>query len=101
MDVRVAKCVLLTKILAADGIITENERSLLDKKMDHEALNEDERGIVLDVDRWSDAEAELAKLPESERREFLGELVEAASVDGKLSPLEAGMLKEITAALGL
>lgn len=101
MDVRVAKCVLLTKVLAADGMMTENERTVLEKAMKREALGDAERKIVLDLEGWNDAEAAIAKLGENERRELLGELVEAASADGRLSPLEASMLKEITAALGL
>lgn len=101
MDVRVAKCVLLTKVLAADGIITENERSVLDRVIAREALGERERAAIQNPDEWSGAEATIAGLPEDERRAVLGELVEAASADGRLSPLEAAMLKQITAALAL
>jgi uncharacterized tellurite resistance protein B-like protein len=101
MDARVAKCVLLTKVLTADGIITENERALLDQTMAREALTEAERKTVSDLDGWAEAEATLSKLPEAERREVLGQLVEAASADGRLSPLEAAALKQITVALGL
>ena len=101
MAIGFAKCVLLTKVLTADGIMTENERVLLDKAMAREGLTEAERKAVVDLEGWSDAEASIAKLPEAERRELLGELVEAASVDGRLSPLEAATLKQITAALGL
>jgi uncharacterized tellurite resistance protein B-like protein len=101
MDVRVAKCVLLTKVLAADGIITENERMVLDKAMKRENLTDAEREVVSDIDGWDAAEVSIAELPESERRALLGELVEAASADGRLSPLEASMLKQITKALKL
>ncbi len=101
MEARVAKCVLLTKVLTADGIMTENERMLLDKTMAREGLSEAERETVVELEGWADAEAVIAKLPEAERREMLGQLVEAASVDGRLSPLEATMLKQITASLGL
>jgi uncharacterized tellurite resistance protein B-like protein len=101
MDVRVAKCVLVAKVLTADGMMTENERMLLDQTMKREGLDDAERRTVIDLEGWSEAEAALAKLGESERREVLGQLVEAASVDGRLSPLEATMLKQITAALGL
>jgi uncharacterized tellurite resistance protein B-like protein len=101
MDTRVAKCILLTKVLAADGIITENERMVLDKAMAREGLAAADRDAVMDVDAWGDAEVFVAKLPEEERREVLSELVEASSADGRLSPLEAAMLKQITAALGL
>lgn len=101
MDVRVAKCVLLTKVLAADGMITENERRLLDKAMARAGLDDKEKIVVLDPEHWHDAEAAVAKLAEDERRDLVGELVEAATADGRLSPLENAMLKQITAALGL
>ena len=101
MDVRVAKCILLTKVLTADGMITENERVLLDKTMAREGLSEAERKLVVDLEGWEDAEAAARTLPEAQRRDLLGELVEAASADGRLSPLEASTLKQITAALGL
>ncbi len=101
MDVRVAKCVLVAKVLTADGIMTENERVVLDKTMARANLTDAERKRVVDLEGWSEAESALAKLPEDERREVLGQLVEAASADGRLSPLEATMLKQITAALGL
>lgn len=91
----------MTKVLVADGIITENERAVLDRAMDREKLTDDERINVLDPDKWGGSEGVIAKLPEAERRAILDELVEAASVDGRLSPLEAGTLKEITAAIGL
>lgn len=101
MDVRVAKCVLLTKVLAADGMITENERMLLDKAMARAGLDDKEKIVVLDPEHWHDAEAAVAKLAEDERRDLIGELVEAATADGRLSPLENAMLKQITAALKL
>ncbi len=101
MDVRVAKCVLMAKVLTADGIMTENERVLLDKTMAREGLTDAERKSVTELEGWTQAEAALVKLPENERRELLGQLVEGASADGRLSPLEATMLKQITAALGL
>jgi len=101
MDVRVAKCILLTRVLTADGMITENERVLLDKTMARAGLSEAERKLVGDLEGFQDAEAAVRVLPEAERRELLGELVEAASADGRLSPLEASTLKALTAALAL
>src|SRR5438093_905662 len=95
MDVRVAKCVLLTKVLAADGMMTENERTVLDKAMARERLADAERKVVMDLDGWSDAENAIAKLPKTDHRDLLDELVEAASADDRLSPLKTTMLKQI------
>ena len=101
MDVRVAKCVLLTKVLAADGMITENERSLLEQEMSRAGLSSRERALVTDLEGWTEAASAVRKLSEDERRALMGDLVAAASVDGRLSPLEATALKEITRDLDL
>src|SRR6185295_9170031 len=101
MDVRVAKCVLLTKVLAADGMITENERELLEEAMSRAGLSATERTTVTELEGWTEAASAVRKLSEEERRALMGELVEAASVDGRLSPLEAKALKQITADLDL
>lgn len=101
MEVRVAKCLLLSKVLAADGIMTENERFFLDKEMKRQGVTPDERKRILDLEGWDDAEAALKSLPEEEKQALMSQLVDAASADGKLSPLEMAMVKSISAALGL
>ncbi|HEY2370736.1 MAG TPA: TerB family tellurite resistance protein [Polyangiaceae bacterium] len=94
---------LLTRVLAADGMITENERTLLEEAMSRAGLSANERTTVteLEVAGWTEASSAVRKLSEDERRALMGELVEAASVDGRLSPLEAAALKQITADLDL
>jgi uncharacterized tellurite resistance protein B-like protein len=101
MDIRVAKCVLLSKVLAADGMITENERAMLEGAMRRERLTDAERKVVHDLEGWAAAESAVAGLPEDERRAVLDELLGAASADGRLSPLEAAALTQISAVLGL
>ncbi|AKU98876.1 hypothetical protein AKJ09_05540 [Labilithrix luteola] len=101
MDTRTAKCLLLTKVLVADGIMTENERGFLDGAMNRMGLSPDERRRVLNLDGWDDAEQALVGLSNEEKQELVGQLVDAASSDGRLSPLEAQMVKRISAALGV
>jgi uncharacterized tellurite resistance protein B-like protein len=101
MELRVAKCLLVSKVLVADGIMTENERVFLDKMMRRLGLDEAERRKVLDLEGWDQAEPVVAALSESDRREFLATLVDASSADGKLSPLEMAAVKRITEALGV
>ena len=96
-----AKCLLLTKVLVADGIMTENERLLLERTMDRVQLNAEERRLVFDLEGWDDAEAEVRRLPEEERREIISLLMYAASFDGRISPLEFATIKAITKALEL
>jgi uncharacterized tellurite resistance protein B-like protein len=101
MNLKVAKCLLVSKVLVADGIMTENERVFLDKMMRGLGLDENERRGVLDLEGWDEAEPVVAKLSADEKREFVSMLVDASSADGRLSPLEMATVKRITAALGV
>jgi uncharacterized tellurite resistance protein B-like protein len=101
MDPKIAKCLLVSKVLVADGIMTENERMFLDRVMKGMGLDDKQRRSVLDLEGWDEAEPVVAKLSETEKRELLNMLVDAASADGRLSPLEMQTVKRITAALGL
>ena len=101
MNLKVAKCLLVSKVLVADGIMTENERVFLDKMMRGLGLDEGERRRVLDLEGWDEAEPVVAKLSTDEKRELLSTLVDASSADGRLSPLELATVKRITAALGV
>jgi uncharacterized tellurite resistance protein B-like protein len=101
MDPKVAKCLLISKVLVADGIMTENERIFLDKAMSAMGLDQGERRRVLDLEGWDQAEPVVAKLSMDEKRELMSTLFDASSADGRLSPLEMHAVKRITAALGL
>ena len=101
MDPRVAKCLLVSKVLAADGIMTENERAFLDNAMKKLGIKDDEKRRILDLEGWDEAEAALTSSSEEEKRQMVSQLVDAASADGRLSPLEMAMVKRISKALGL
>lgn len=101
MNPKVAKCLLVSKVLVADGIMTENERAFLDRVMRGFGLDEAERRGVLDLDGWDRAEPIVAALSIDEKRELVATLVDAASADGRLSPLEMSTVKRITSALGV
>ena len=101
MNVRVAKCLLLSKILVADGMVTENERAFLDRSMKDLGLTEEERRSVVALEGLSEAEDALVSIGPDEKSELMEWLLAAASADSRLSPLEAAELKRITAALGL
>jgi len=101
MDLRIAKSLLVAKVLVADGIMTENERLYLESFMRRQALTPAERQSVVDLEGWDEAEPVVAALSESEKQELLDTLLGAASADGRLSPLEVTAVKKITAALGL
>lgn len=101
MDGRIAKCLLISKVLAADGIMTENERAFLEGAMKKMGITPDERRRILDLEGWDAAESALAGLSKEEKTEIVSQLVDAASSDGRLSPLESAMVKRISAALGV
>ena len=85
MNLKVAKCLLVSKVLVADGIMTENERVFLDKMMRGLGLDEGERRRVLDLEGWDEAEPVVAKLSIDEKRELVSTLVDASSADGRSS----------------
>jgi uncharacterized tellurite resistance protein B-like protein len=101
MEPRIAKSLLLSTVLAADGIMTENERAFLESAMKKLGVKDDERRGILDLEGWDQAEAALMGSTEDEKREIVSSLVDAASADGRLSPLEMAMVKRISKALGL
>jgi len=101
MDEKLAKCLLYTKVLTADGMITENERAFLDQAMDRFELTPDQRRRVLDLDGWDEAEAALRSLDRSDKERIVSELLDAASADGRLSPLEVAAVRAISKDLGI
>jgi len=101
MDLRIAKCMLVSQVLVADGIMTENERAFLDRAMTRLGLSDPERRKVIDLEGWDDAEPVVALLSDDDKRQVIEMLVDAASADGKLSPLELQTVKRITAGLGV
>jgi uncharacterized tellurite resistance protein B-like protein len=101
MNERVARCLLLARVLAADGFMTDAERAVLEEAMATSALDDDERRLVSDLDRMTEAEDTVRALPEPTRRALVDELIAAALADGKLSPHETKTVAAISTAIGL
>lgn len=101
MNINVAKCLVVSKVLVADGIMGDDERAFLDRVIRTVGLTEAERRTVVELEGLDEADAIVAQLPLEERRELLALLVDAAGADGKLSPHELATVKKLTAALGL
>lgn len=101
MDPRVAKCLLVSKVLVADGMVTENERAFLDRLMKRLELDEAQRQSVIDLVDIDKAEAEVNKLSKEEKQEMVSVLVDAASADGRLSVLELKVVRDLSFALGI
>lgn len=101
MNEKVAKCLLVSKVLVADGMMTDDERSFLDAMMDGLALDADERRQVIELEGWDQAESFLRGLSVDQRRAMLEQLVDAASADGRLSGKEMATIQRVAAALDL
>jgi uncharacterized tellurite resistance protein B-like protein len=101
MDPCVARCHLLAAVLAADGLMQEDERALLEEEMARLGLGEGDRDAVRHFEGAEGAAAALRGEAEAERRAVLDELVSAALVDGKLSPNETATVKRLAKELGL
>jgi uncharacterized tellurite resistance protein B-like protein len=101
MDERVARCLLIAKVLAADGIITDEEREFLETTMDAFGLDPHQRQQVRDLDGWDEAEPVVAALSLNERRALMDGLLQAVLADGKISPHETETIARLSQALGL
>jgi uncharacterized tellurite resistance protein B-like protein len=92
---------LLAEVLAADGMMTEEERALLEAEMSQHGLSDAERDAVRHFEGTADAVAAVAALPEPERQAVVDHLVEAALADGKLTAAETATVKRLAEALHL
>jgi uncharacterized tellurite resistance protein B-like protein len=101
VNINVAKCLVVSKVLVADGMMGDDERAFLDRVIRSVGLTDAERRTVIELEGLDEADGIVAQLPVEERRELLALLVDAAGADGKLSPHELATVKKLTAALQL
>ena len=74
----VAKCLVISKVLIADGMMMEEERAFLAGMMDQLGLTAEERDDVTQLKGIDQAERIVSALTEDERREVVELLVDAA-----------------------
>jgi uncharacterized tellurite resistance protein B-like protein len=101
MNAKVAKCLLVSKVLVADGMMTDEERAFLDTMMMACGLDDDEQRRVVDLEGWDEAEPLLRGLPLEQRRALIEQMVDAASADGRLSAHELAVIKRAAHELGV
>ena len=101
MNPAMAKCLVISKVLIADGMMTDEEREFLASMMEDLGLSPDERDQVINLKGIDQAETIVAALTPEERRQIVEQLVDAASADGHLSPHELKMVNRISKALGV
>jgi uncharacterized tellurite resistance protein B-like protein len=101
MNEKVARCLLVSKVLVADGMMTDDERGYLATLMTELALDDGERHRVIELEGWDEAEALIRELPIEQRRAVVAQLVDAASADGQLSKHELAAIQQVAGALGV
>ena len=101
MTPNLAKSLLVAKVLVADGMMQDEERAFLETVMNSFGLSADERTKVNELEGLDEAHKFVMSLPKDDRQQLLEMLVDAASVDGKLSQYEMGVVKRLSAALAL
>ncbi|NVB79561.1 MAG: hypothetical protein HOV81_14285 [Kofleriaceae bacterium] len=101
MNANVAKCLLVSKVLVADGMMSDDEREFLGGMMTKLGLTDAERKRVIDLEGWDEAEPIVKALSADEKQDMIELLVDAASADGRLSPHELAAVKRVSKALGL
>lgn len=101
MNTNVAKALVVSKVLIADGMMHDEEREFLAELMTQLGLSESERKQVIELEGLDAASAAVTSLPEDERRDLVAMLVDASSADGKLSAHEMETVQRLTRALGL
>jgi uncharacterized tellurite resistance protein B-like protein len=97
----VAKALLASKILVADGTMSDDEKAFRADLCTKLGLDDAEQKTVTDLEGWQDAEALIQAWTDQEKREVVALLVDAAAADGRLSPTELTEIKRVELALGL
>lgn len=101
MTPNLAKCLLLSKVLVADGMMTDDEHEFLDSLMRELGLTDAERKQAIELEGWDEAEPIVNALSREDKQELIERLVDAASADGRLSPHELETVKKVQKGLGL
>ena len=99
MHERLARCHLIAKVLAADGMMKDEERKFLRSAMEAAGLDADEQRQVIEFDGHDKALDAALSLSADKRKALADDIVEAALKDGKLSPVEMEVAKKIAAKL--
>jgi uncharacterized tellurite resistance protein B-like protein len=97
----VAKCLLISKVIVADGMVTDDERAFLDHMMTKLGLDADEKKSVIELEGWDEAEGVVNTLSLDDKLALIEMLVNAAAADGHLAPTEMATIKSVEQALGI
>lgn len=92
---------LIEAVIAADGTVADEEREFLRRVVERFGLSERERADRVATSAPGLATATLRALPSDVQARVMALLVEAAIVDGQVSPEERALLLASAASLGI
>ena len=92
---------LLEAVVAADGVISDEEREFLRRVVERFGITEDDTTNRPAMSNPGEAMATLRGLPQDVQTRVMALLVEAAIVDGSVAPEERALLLSAAASLGI
>ena len=92
---------LLEAVVAADGVVSDEERDFLQRVVDRFGITEHDRAERPVMSSPGEAMATLRGLPQDVQTRVMALLVEAAIVDGSVAPEERALLLSAAASLGI
>ena len=92
---------LLEAVVAADGVVSDEEREFLRRVVDRFGITEHDRADRPVMSSPGEAMATLRGLPQDVQTRVMALLVEAAIVDGSVAPEERALLLSAAASLGI
>jgi uncharacterized tellurite resistance protein B-like protein len=92
---------LIEAVIAADGVINDDERKFLRRVLERFGLSEQDRADRIVTSAAGPTIATLRALPSDVQTGVMGLLVEAAVADGQVSPEERAILLAAAASLGI
>jgi tellurite resistance protein len=92
---------LIEQVIAADGIITDDEREFLRRVIERFGLSEEERADRVVQSDPGRATRTLRTFSPDDQARVMALLVDAAVADGKVEPEERALLLASAAALGI
>jgi len=92
---------LIEAVIVADGVVTDAERQFLQRVLSRFGLTDRDRADRVVRSAPGQCMATLRSLPPDVQAGVMGLLVEAAVVDGQVSPEERALLLAAAASLGI
>ncbi|HVY44717.1 MAG TPA: TerB family tellurite resistance protein [Minicystis sp.] len=100
-DERIKVCELIESIIAADGVVADEERAFLRRVLERFGISEADYGDRIVTSDAGRVTTRLRTLSPDVQMRVMALLVDAAVVDGTVAPEERALLLAAAAALGV